>query len=134
MSHCPASSIVNDSSLIAKIRNQEKSVVYLVLTSEFDEECFDRAISDIVDKSCAFVIVAGKYSSQFQDHLLDFLVEKEDLQVPFFVYENIDEGMDVFINGDIPFDGDFHKVLISASSRKLTVEEMDIFMSYARPL
>jgi hypothetical protein len=85
-------------------------------------ESYEAIIKNVLQKPCKFVIISGKYCEEFKESVLDYLVWNEELIVPFFVYDDFREAVEVFLFGDLPIEGAYDCIFISLSDCASAIE------------
>ena len=115
-------SAISSAIVLRNVLRYDGSFAVLFEVSDSPSESYGVLIRNILQKSCKFVIIAGEHGEVFKESLLDYLVENEELIIPFFVYETLLEAVDVFLFGDLPIDHDYGCIFISLSDYSAAIE------------
>jgi hypothetical protein len=90
--------------------------------SDIKLESYEAVIRNALQPSCRFVIITGEHNETFVESVLDYLVENEELVIPFFVYDDFREAVEVFLFGDLPIEGAYDCIFISLSDCAPAIE------------
>jgi hypothetical protein len=115
-------SVISYTVVLTNALCHDEDFAVLFEVSDDKSELYEDVIRNTLQKSCRFVIIAGEYCEDFKESLLDYLVEKEKLIIPFFVFDTFAEALDVFLFGDLPIDNDYDCIFISLSDCTTAIE------------
>jgi hypothetical protein len=71
---------------------------------------------------CKFVIIAGPNVEECKEFLLDYLAGDENIVIPFFDYDGLDEAVEAFLFHDLPIDEPYECIFISLSDGSAALE------------
>lgn len=100
----------------------EHHFVILFDVSDEDPQLHSVVIRNTVGSACKFIIISGYYGGIFKDNLLDYLADRDDLLIPFFVYDTLEEAIAPFLFGELPIDQDYDCVFMSLSNCEAAIQ------------
>ncbi len=109
---------LSDISLSTVLKNKlcrDDAFAVLFEANGSHSDLYDAAFANMLGSSCKFVVIAGRDVHELKECLLDYLVDHEELVIPFFDYDEFEEAMQVFLFGDLPIDSPYDCIFISMS-------------------
>ncbi len=121
--------LISRSEDVSSLSNYNGNLVILVSSDIENPDEFKRVSFSICKTLCKFVILVGTYSEILKDYLLDELVKNDDLRIPFFVYQDMEEAVLYAIDGSLPVDSDYDLAFLTISEGVLAQENLRKFIS-----
>jgi hypothetical protein len=96
--------------------------VALIESSNNPINNYRQVIKNTIQPSCKFLIISGPYNQEIKNCVLDILTSDDSIYIPFFVYDTYEEGIDIFLRGDLPLEFEYHCIFLSLAESDAAIK------------